>query len=184
MDRRQRRIAVLAEVLTMLILLGALFATLAHGQEKVICPQEFDPDDSAWVLIGAISDEEYFSMDRYFLYQPEAALRMRGEFMEHCKGILFSFLVGGREQPTWKVLYDDEAKAEKHFLRYKEGEWVSGTTVTHTKAEFLVPGGKLGLHLFQGDKLIAVVIVPVPKEYDWKAVKDAKKKREKEEEEK
>ena len=167
-------------LLTSLLLILGLAPSAFAEEDKVACPTEFDPYDPVWVLVRAELDKEYFSWDRYFFYQPDPALRIQRKIAETCRGFTTSFLVEGREQLTLKIIY----KGKKYlipFLRNEEGEWIPGTKVWNTEAEKLVAGGELILRLYQEEKIVAVRIVPVPADYDWKAIKAEKEKREKEE---
>ncbi len=172
----KKKVAALTAFLLMPIF---VFADVAFAEkEKSVCPAEFDPYDSSWVLVRAELDEEYFFWGRYFLYQPDLVLRIQRKIIETCRGFTISFLVDGREQLTWKVLFNGEQ--ETHFLQNEDGSWIAGTAILHTNAENLVAGGKLEIDLYQGDKIVQVRAVPVPKDYNGKAAKAAKEKREKE----
>lgn len=175
-EREYRRAVLIGSLLSLLVMLGALvFVAVARGEEKDKCPTELDPYDPAWVLVIAGHDEEYFSWGRHFVYQPDPVLRVKGEFVESCVGSTTSFLIEEREQLIWKTLYRGEE--ETHFLQNKDGEWISGTDIWNLKAKRLTAGGKLIIHLYKNDKVVAVRTIPVPMDYDWTKAKAEKEKR-------
>lgn len=176
MDRKQRRWAIIGSAVIMAILSGVLifvFVRTAHGEEgKITCPTDLDPYDTAWVLTSVEPDEEYFSTDRKFVYQPDPGLRIQGKFVKSCGAFLASFFVNDREVLGWKALRRGEDTV--YFLRNGNGEWVSGEAMFFVLPHKLVAGKKLVLFLYREGEIVERRAIPVPEDYDWKKEKAKK----------
>lgn len=99
---------------------------------EAACPTEFVPEDSGWVLIyyeaaTMVSGEQYYHIQREFSYHPGPWKRIRGEFLEQCKGLVVSYVIDGKEHEYVRVFLNGDRK--RAFLLKEDGTWREGVHV-------------------------------------------------------
>lgn len=158
------------------VILFAVFAGTSEASE-VKCPSEFDPDDSAWVLISIERPAgNLATAERKFLYQPNPAwrLRRRPQFVDNCWGRVISYQLPGYKNSD--VPKEKRVRMQFHapagdvfYLITKEGKLLKGTQIKETGDYSRTKSSTIRLILYSGSKAVGERIIPVPaKEKEFK----------------
>ncbi len=126
-------------VAALLVLFATTFMLPAPSRAAGIeCPKEMDPEDSGWSLVLLLEAElekerppwgapRPFHTVRTFLYQPDPARRVGGDFLPDCMGMVHSFLVGNYETIIWKRFLTPRGVI--NFLKAEDGGWMRGSDI-------------------------------------------------------
>lgn len=155
-----------------------LIAVAVRAESKnSACPKDFDPDDSAWVLISIERPAgNPATAERKFLYQPNPAwrLRRRPQFVDNCWGRVISYQLPGyknsdvpKEKRVWMQFHTPAA--DVFYLITEKGKLLKGTQIKETGDYGQTKSSMIRLILYNGNKVVGERIIPVPaKEKEFK----------------
>ena len=147
-------------VIGILVLAMASFA--AAAENKTACPKDFNPDDSAWVLVSIERPAgNPATAERKFLYQqnPVERLRHRPQFVNNCRGSVISYMLPGYKNSD--TLKEKRIRMQLHtpasdtfYLMTEDGKWLSGTRIVEAGDYSQTKSSRLRLVLYNGNRIV------------------------------